>query len=80
MPVRSVHATRSKAGRAEPVSMLYEQGRVKHCGVFGALEDELARLGSSQSKGKSPDRADALVWAVTELMLNKQGIGRMRFL
>lgn len=80
MPVRNVHATRSKTRRAAPVAALYEQGRVKHCGVFKALEDELARMGSSAAKTKSPDRADALVWAVTDLLLSKGGVGRMRSL
>lgn len=78
MPVRSVHATRSKAMRAQPVALCYEQGRVKHCGVFTALEDELARLGSTEGKANSPDRADALVWAVTDLLLSRGGTGRMR--
>ena len=78
MPVRAVHATRSKTLRAEPVAALYEQGRVKHCAVFRALEDELARLGSAVKGAKSPDRADALVWAVTELLVKGGKAGRMR--
>lgn len=77
MPVRAAYAKRSKVARAEPVAMLYEQGRVKHCGVFRELEDELTRLCTDGASGKSPDRADALVWAVTELMLGA-GAPRMR--
>jgi phage terminase large subunit-like protein len=69
-PVRSVHATRGKWLRAEPVAMLYAQGKVKHVGAgFAALEDEMADFGmEGLSSGASPDRLDALVWAVTELM------------
>ena len=68
-PVRivPVHAARGKAARAEPVAALYEQGRVVHCGAFPALEEELMALGA-QDGGPSPDRADALVWAVTHLL------------
>jgi phage terminase large subunit-like protein len=66
--VKLAHAGRSKRARAEPVAALYEQGRVSHCGAFGALEEELMALGAAEG-GPSPDRADALVWALTELML-----------
>ena len=69
-PVKLVHASRSKAARAEPVALLYEQGRVVHCGDFPALEEEMLALGCGG--GKSPDRADALVWALSELMLAKR--------
>ena len=72
VPVRNVRAHISKARRAQPVAVLYEQGRVKHAGRFPALEDELCRMGAEQA-GRSPDRADALVWAVTELLLSKRG-------
>jgi len=71
-PVRSVRASRGKAARAEPVSALYEQSRVHHVGALPALEDEMAEFtrGFSRSvAGWSPDRVDALVWALTELML-----------
>lgn len=74
LPLRLVHASRGKAARAEPVAALYEAGRVRHCGTFPALEDELCGLvagGAYQGPGRSPDRADALVWALTELMLGK---------
>jgi phage terminase large subunit-like protein len=64
---RAVHATRGKRVRAEPVAALYERGRVSHVGAFPELEDEMcAALGED---GASPDRLDALVWAVSELML-----------
>jgi phage terminase large subunit-like protein len=67
-PVTPVFAKVSKAARAEPVAMLYEQGRVIHCGVFTALEEEMMALGATGG-GASPDRADALVWAISQLML-----------
>jgi len=68
--IRLVHASRAKRARAEPVAALYEQGRVTHCGPFPALEEELMTLGAEGGeRGASPDRADALVWAVTALML-----------
>lgn len=72
LPVKLVHATHGKAARAEPVAALYEAGRAFHLGVFAALEDEMAGLilgGDYAGPGRSPDRADALVWAMTELML-----------
>lgn len=74
-PIKLVHASRAKAARAEPVAALYEQGRVVHCGAFTALEEELMALGSETGPRRSPDRADALVWAVTELMLSKRSAG-----
>ena len=65
LPFRPVHATRGKQARAEPVAALYEQGRVSHVGAFAALEDEMcSAIGEGQ---KSPDRLDALVWAVSDL-------------
>lgn len=72
LPVRLVHASRGKVARAEPISALYEAGRVAHAGAFPDLEDELAGLqagGGYAGPTRSPDRADALVWALTELML-----------
>jgi phage terminase large subunit-like protein len=74
LPLALVHASHGKSARAEPVVALYENGRVAHAGVFPELEDELAGLtydGRYEGPGRSPDRADALVWAVTELMLGK---------
>jgi phage terminase large subunit-like protein len=72
--VRLAHARYSKRIRAEPVAALYEQGRVIHCGAFPALEEEMMAMGAAGVTG-SPDRADALVWALTELMLGR--VGRM---
>jgi phage terminase large subunit-like protein len=68
--VRTVRAVYGKVARAEPVAALYEQGRVVHCDAFPALEEELMALGCEGVKG-SPDRADALVWALTDLLLGK---------
>ncbi len=73
IPVRNVRAHISKTRRAQPVAVLYEQGRVKHAGRFAALEDELCRMGAPDPGCKSPDRADALVWAVTDLLLSRRG-------
>ena len=75
LPVTLVHASRGKAARAEPVAARYERGGVKHVGVFRALEDELAGLqagGGYAGPGRSPDRADACVWALTELLLGRR--------
>ena len=70
VPIRRVHATRGKWVRAEPVAALYAEGRVSHVGRFDLLEDQLCALGTDGlARGKSPDRLDALVWALTDLML-----------
>jgi phage terminase large subunit-like protein len=70
VPVRQVRATRGKYLRAAPVAQLYEQGRVHHIGAFPALEDEMCAFGpGGLDNGRSPDRLDALVWAVTALAL-----------
>jgi phage terminase large subunit-like protein len=72
LPYKAVHASRGKIARAEPVAALYARGRVSHIGVFPALEDELCAMisgGVYAGPGRSPDRADALVWALSELML-----------
>lgn len=70
VPVRTVRATRGKWLRAEPVAALYARGLVKHFGDLRELEDEMANFGpDGLSGGHSPDRVDALVWALTELML-----------
>ena len=70
VPYRAVHATRGKARRAEPVAALYEQGRVYHVGQFGPLEDEMCQMTAQGYEGQgSPDRVDALVWALTDLFL-----------
>lgn len=69
-PVEMVRATRGKYLRAAPVAQLYEQGRVSHVGAFPALEDEMCAFGpDGLPGGASPDRLDALVWAVTALAL-----------
>lgn len=73
IPVKLVHASRGKFARAEPVSTLYERGRVKHVRGLDALEDQLVQWEPLGSIG-SPDRLDALVWAITELAL--KGISR----
>ncbi len=70
VPLKKVHASRGKVARAEPVSALYEQGRVKHLRGLGQLEDQMCRMTAQGYEGKkSPDRVDALVWALTELMI-----------
>ncbi len=72
LPVRSVHATRGKWVRAEPVAALYARGLVRHTAGLAELEDEMCAFGpDGLSGGHSPDRVDALVWALTELMLGK---------
>ena len=67
---RGVHASRGKAARAEPVAALYEQGRVFHVSGLGCLEDEMCQMTPQGYMGDgSPDRADALVWALHDLMI-----------
>ncbi len=79
VPVTAVRATRGKWLRAEPVSALYEQGRVRHVGPLPALEDEMCDFGpDGLSGGRSPDRLDALVWALTALLLGEGGTPRAR--
>ena len=81
LPLRTVHATVGKVARAEPVAALYERGKVVHVGAFRALEDELCGLvtgGTYHGPGRSPDRADALVWALTELMLGRKVAAAVR--
>ncbi len=81
IPVKPVRATRGKWVRAEPVAALYEQGRVRHVGGFADLEDEMCDFGlNGLSSGKSPDRMDALVWALTALMLGPQATPQVRSL
>ncbi len=79
VPVTPVRATRGKYLRAEPVAALYEQGRVRHVGTMPELEDEMCDFGpGGLSSGRSPDRLDALVWAVTALMLSQTGEPKVR--
>lgn len=69
LPVKLVSASRGKVVRAEPIAALYEQGKVSHVGKLDELEDQMAEMTSAGFVGEgSPDRADALVWALTELM------------
>ena len=70
VPYRAVRASKGKVARAEPVAALYEQGRVAHLRGLGALEDQMCRLTQQGYEGRgSPDRVDALVWALTDLMI-----------
>jgi phage terminase large subunit-like protein len=78
---RAVRAIRGKRLRAEPVAALYEQGRVRHVGCFPELENQMCQFVVANRGGiKSPDRLDALVWALTDLMLDgaAQRMPRMR--
>jgi phage terminase large subunit-like protein len=75
LPVRPVHAKYGKGDRAEPVAMQFELGKAYFAGAFPELEDELCAMvrgggyAGTGRGGRSPDRADAMVWAMTELML-----------
>jgi len=78
VPFAAVHASRGKITRAEPVAALYEQGRVLHVGVFPHLEDQMCAFARDahgafdiRSAGFSPDRVDALVWALTDLLVGQ---------
>ena len=81
LPVRAVTATRGKFLRAEPIAAAYERGLVFHSGSFGKLEDQLCALTPDfdrRAAGFSPDRADALVWALADLLgLDRRGPGGM---
>ena len=73
VPFAAVHAAHGKVARAEPVAALYEQGRVHHIGAFASLEDQMCAFSADfdrERAGYSPDRVDALVWALTELFLH----------
>jgi hypothetical protein len=73
IPFTAVRASRGKVTRAEPVSALYEQGKCHHLGVFPELEDQMcAFVADIDRAAGSPDRVDALVWAITELMIAPQ--------
>ena len=80
VPLKTVHATRGKWLRAEPVAALYAQGRAKHVGrPLVELEDQMCDFGlDGLSSGRSPDRLDALVWAVTELTAQSRQGPRIR--
>jgi len=80
-PIRKVRATRGKWLRAEPIASLYAEGRVVHVGRFDALEDQMCAFRSDgRASGRSPDRVDALVWALTDLMLNSDAAPSVRTL
>ena len=73
-PVKTVRAKDGKAERAVPIALLFEQGRVSLHGEMGALEEELSGLAAGaayQGPGVSPDRADAMVWALGEVMVRR---------
>ena len=71
VPFRAVRASRGKAARAEPVAALYEQGRVRHVRGLGTLEEQMCQMTVRGYEGRgSPDRVDALVWALQELILD----------
>ena len=74
VPVTLVHASRGKRTRAEPVAALYEQGKVTHCSPFPDLEDQLCSYTGEPGEA-SPDRLDALVWALSGLMLGEVASG-----
>ena len=77
IPYRSVRASRAKVARAEPVAALYEQGRVHHLRGLGALEDQMCRMTAQGYQGRgSPDRVDALVWALQELIIGPSAAWR----
>ena len=79
LPVRMVRASRGKWLRAEPVAMLYAQGRVRHAGAFRELEDQMCDFtADGLASGRSPDRLDALVWALHELALKNRGEPKIR--
>ncbi len=70
VPFKEVTASRGKVARAEPVAALYEQGRIIHFGNLSKLEDQMCLMTSEGFQGDgSPDRVDAAVWGLTELML-----------
>lgn len=70
VPLIAVHATRGKLVRAEPVSQLYEQGKIHHVGFFPELEDQLCEYTTEGNMGYSPDRMDSMVWGFTELLVH----------
>lgn len=79
VPAKLVTASRGKAIRAEPIAALYEQHRVHHVGSFARLEDQMVEFDPSEPPEKSPDRMDALVWAITELSVNAGTTGILSY-
>ncbi len=80
VPITKVNATRGKYLRAEPVAALYAEGRVAHVGRFDQLEAQMCAFGADGAGSRSPDRLDALVWALTDLMLTTTPRPGMRML
>ena len=81
LPVRLVRASRGKVARAEPIAALFEIGRVEIAGLFAELEDELTQFAAGGYQGSgSPDRADAMVWALSALMIGPRAEPRFRML
>lgn len=79
LPVKPVRATRGKVLRAEPIAAFYERGLVHHVGEHARLEDQMLKFDAQGRAGaRSPDRVDALVWALTDLMLTRKGEPRVR--
>lgn len=79
VPIKLVTASRGKTQRAEPIAALYEQGKIKHVGSFPEMEDQLCNFSTAGYMGiQSPDRADALIWALSALMLKKGTAARIR--
>jgi phage terminase large subunit-like protein len=81
LKVRLVHASRGKCARAEPIALKFEAGRAFFAGEFPELEAELAGMqagGGYQGPSRSPDRADAMVWAMTVLSETRSGVPRVR--
>jgi phage terminase large subunit-like protein len=79
--VKLVHASKGKVARAEPVALRFEAARAFLAGRFAKLEDQMAGMiagGAYEGPGRSPDRADAMVWAMTELGETKSGLPRVR--
>lgn len=77
LPVKTVHASRGKAKRAEPVSALYQQRRIHHVGMFPDLEDQMCTWDSDDpDKSWSPDRMDAMVWAISALMVSQRQLNQ----
>lgn len=77
LPVKLVRASRGKQARAEPVAALYEAGRVSHAAAFPELVDQMCAFGAPDGGKTSPDRVDALVWALSELLLQRRGHPRL---
>ncbi len=78
VPLTQVRASRGKRARAEPVAALYEQGKVHHVGIMEDLETQMCDNAFVGARRASPDRVDALVWALTELLLREDDDVMMR--